>query len=109
MIGANKELRYYVTQRGNAPAEDWLSDLRDKKAVTIIQTRLDRLALRNPGDHRMVGNGVWELRIHFGPGYRIYYGEDGESLIILLYGGDKSTQNKDIQKAQNFWADYRSR
>lgn len=54
-----------------------------------------------------VGGGVWELRIHFGPGYRVYYGEDGPRVVLLLCGGDKATQGKDIRKAQELWAEYR--
>ena len=61
----------------------------------------------NFGDHSHVGQGVWELRIHYGPGYRAYYGEDGPVIVLLLCGGDKSTQKRDIRKAHEFWAEYR--
>ena len=63
----------------------------------------------NLGKHRSVGGGVIELKIHFGPGYRLYLGQEGENLIILLCGGDKGTQGKDIRRAQYYWRDYRSR
>lgn len=102
-----KELRYYVTLNGNAPAEDWLAELRDRKGARIIKVRLDRLSLGNPGDHRAVGLGVWELRIHFGPGYRVYYAEENGQLIILLCGGDKDSQERDIKRAHEYWLNYR--
>lgn len=102
-----KELRYYVAANGAVPAEEWLDGLRDRKGAAIIRTRLDRLAHGNPGDSKLVGEGVKEVRIHFGPGYRVYYGEEGKRFVILLYGGDKSTQSKDVRKAQEFWKDYR--
>ena len=77
----------------------WLSGLRDRRARARIQSRLDRLAMRNPGDAKPVGNGVSEMRIDYGPGYRVYYLQRGNVLIILLCGGDKSTQDKDIKRA----------
>jgi putative addiction module killer protein len=80
---------------------DWLRELRDSRAKAIIAARIRRLAFGNPGDVRPVGDGVSELRIHFGPGYRVYYVQRGAVLIVLLCGGDKSTQEKDIEKARN--------
>ena len=77
----------------------WLDDLRDIRARARIMVRIERLAQGNPGDVRAVGEGVSELRIHYGPGYRVYYKQQGRQLIILLAGGDKRTQSKDIQKA----------
>ena len=109
MSSLKKELRYHITAHGSSPAEDWLEDLRDRKGAAIIRTRLDRLAYGNPGDCKALGQGLFELRVHFGPGYRVYYGEEGRELIILVYGGDKSTQTKDIHKAKEFWAAYRSK
>lgn len=78
---------------------DWLSGLRDRQARVRIQIRIDRLALGNPGDVKPVANGVSELRISYGPGYRVYYVQRGSTMIILLAGGDKSTQSKDIKQA----------
>lgn len=78
---------------------DWLSGLRDRQARARIQTRIDRLALGNPGDVKPVAKGVSELRISYGPGYWVYYVQRGLTLIILLAGGDKSTQSKDIKQA----------
>jgi putative addiction module killer protein len=78
----------------------WLDGLRDLRARARIQARIERLAMGNPGDVRPVGEGVSELRLDFGPGYRVYYKKRGRQLVILLAGGDKSTQAKDIKKAQ---------
>lgn len=101
-----KEARYYVAPKGKSPCENWLNNLRDRQGRAIIRARIRRLELGNHGEHRYVGHGVWELKISFGPGYRVYYGEDGDRLVILLLGGDKSTQNKDIKKAQDYWSEY---
>ena len=77
----------------------WLDDLRDIKARARVQARIERLASGNPGDVEPVGEGVSELRINYGPGYRVYFKKRGRELIILLAGGDKSTQAKDIKTA----------
>jgi putative addiction module killer protein len=84
----------------------WLDALKDKRAVAIIRARLNRVRLGNFGDSKPVGGGVEELRIDFGPGYRVYFGRDGESVVILLCGGTKRTQSKDIATAQALWKDY---
>lgn len=78
---------------------DWLGDLRDQQAKVRIQTRIRRLSLGNPGDVKPVGEGVSEMRIDYGPGYRVYFVQRGELLIVLLAGGDKSTQDRDISTA----------
>ena len=78
----------------------WLTALKDRRAKARIQVRLDRLVLGNPGDVRPVGGGVSELRIDYGPGYRVYFSQRGETLVILLCGGDKSSQDRDIVKAR---------
>ena len=77
----------------------WLRDLRDLKARARVQARIERLIGGNPGDARPVGSGVSELRINYGPGYRVYYQQNGPTLIILLAGGDKSSQARDIEEA----------
>lgn len=79
---------------------DWFDGLRDQRARARIAKRLDRLIEGNPGDVKAVGEGVSELRIDYGPGYRVYYVERKSVLIILLCGGDKSTQDRDIKRAQ---------
>ena len=78
---------------------EWLSGLRDARAKAEVARRVRRLALGNPGDVRPVGEGVSELRIHYGPGYRVYHVQRGNLLVVLLCGGDKSTQAKDISLA----------
>jgi putative addiction module killer protein len=77
----------------------WLDDLRDLQVRARVQARIERLAAGNPGDVEPVGEGVSELRINYGPGYRVYFRKRGRALIILLAGGDKTTQAKDIQAA----------
>ena len=109
MIRAKKELVIYETRENKAPFEEWLESLKDRKARAIIRVRLDRLTYGHLGQYGSVGAGVHELKIQFGPGYRVYFGEDGDALIILLCGGDKSTQRRDIEKAKEYWADYRMR
>jgi putative addiction module killer protein len=79
---------------------DWLSALRDSQTKARIAARIRRLAFGNPGDVRPVGEGVSELRIHLGPGYRVYYVQRGTSLVILLCGGDKATQDRDNETAK---------
>ena len=78
----------------------WLGALRDRRAVARIAARLDRLASGNPGDVKPIGEGISELRIDVGPGYRVYYMQRGRVLVVLLCGGDKSTQQQDIRQAK---------
>lgn len=78
---------------------NWLDGLRDIQARARIMARIERLALGNPGDVKAIGRGVSEMRIHYGPGYRLYYKQQGPLIIILLAGGDKRSQKKDIQRA----------
>jgi|SRR5665213_783608 len=79
---------------------NWLRSLRDEKAVARIQIRIDRLELGNPGDVKSVGEGVSELRVDYGPGYRVYFAQRGKVLVVLLCGGDKPSQNADIKTAK---------
>ena len=80
--------------------DNWLKSLKDRKAKARVQARIDRLELGNFGDVAPVGEGVSELRIHYGPGYRVYFVQRGQTVVILLAGGDKNTQNSDIKKAK---------
>ena len=85
---------------------DWLDRLRDQAGRARILVRVDRLIHGNPGSHRNLQGGVSELKIDFGPGYRVYYTQRGEQLLLLLIGGDKSSQTKDIAKAQQLAKDF---
>jgi putative addiction module killer protein len=102
-----RELRVYESSSGKVPFEDWIEGLRDAKGRAQIQVRMDRLEQGNLGDCKPVGQGVLEIRIDIGPGYRVYFGEDGPVVILLLIGGDKSTQDKDIKTAKRYWQQYR--
>jgi putative addiction module killer protein len=98
-------VREYVAPDGKNPFRDWLDSL--TLAVRArIQVRVLRFELGNLGDHKSVGGGVWEARVMFGPGYRIYFGKEGASVVVLLAGGDKGSQAKDISRAQALWGDY---
>jgi putative addiction module killer protein len=101
-----RQLEIYATDAGAEPFEDWMAALKDQAARGAIRARLERVEDGNFGDHRSVGDGVYELRINFGPGYRVYYGLDGKVIVLLLSGGDKATQEKDIKKAKKYWQDY---
>ena len=107
MEGTTKSLKIYHAPDGQAPFQEWMESLRDEKGKGIINARLGRVRLGSLGDFKSVGQGVLELRVNFGPGYRIYLGRDGQTVVILLCGGDKKSQRKDIQNALAFWADYR--
>jgi putative addiction module killer protein len=87
--------------------DTWLDKLKDPPGKARIIRRLDRLAAGNPGDVQPIGQGLSELRLHVGPGYRVYYLQEGDTLILLLCGGDKSTQQKDIEKAHELAAEWR--
>ena len=95
-----KHLTMYATLAGHVPVEAWLAALRNRHARARIRVRIDRLSLGNAGDARAVGVGVWELRIDHGPGYRVYDAQSGSDLILLLCGGDKTTQTADIALAR---------
>ena len=92
----------------SATFDRWLRRLKDRRAAARVQVRIDRLAAGNPGDVKPVGSGISELRIDYGPGYRAYYLQEGQRLILLLCGGDKSSQQKDIEEAKRIAADWKS-
>ena len=103
------EIRLYQSAEGEQPFTEWLQSLRDQQARARIRIRLDRLCLGNFGDCEPVGDGVIELRIDWGPGYRVYCARLGQMIVLLLCGGDKRTQKKDIKRAKDYFKDYKDR
>ncbi len=103
-----KTITIYQDENGHEPYTSWFKDLQDKVGKARIETRLRRLESGNYGDYKPVGDGVLELRLFFGPGYRVYFGEEAGNIIILLIGGDKDSQDKDIKKAKGYWREHLS-
>ena len=99
----------YTTPSGRDPMAEWLDQLRDRSGRRAVLVRLARAEAGNLGDHKPVGNGVFELRIHSGPGYRVYYAQEGKAIILLLAGGDKSTQRQNIQTAILYFREWNTR
>jgi len=104
-----RQILIYRCSDGRKPFEEWFSSLRDGTVKTRIRTRLDRVEDGDWGARRWVGGGVWEIKFHEGPGYRVYLGLDGIKVVVLLCGGDKRRQRDDILKAQIYWSDYLDR
>jgi putative addiction module killer protein len=100
------EIREYLTAEGRSPFAEWLEELGDKQVRARVLTRINRVRASNFGDCKPVGEGVWELRMTFGAGYRIYFAREGQTVVLLLCGGDKGSQNKDIDRAKRYWKDY---
>jgi putative addiction module killer protein len=100
---------HYLTTAGEDPFQSWLDELGDVKARVTLLRRIDRLAAGNFGDHRFLRSGVWELRLDLGPGYRVYFGRHGITVVLLLCGGTKRTQGSDIDRAARFLADFQRR
>lgn len=113
LVGYNKdmeiEIELYETASGHCPFDDWFESLKERHTRTKILTRLDRLKVGNFGDCKALGDGIAELRIHYGPGIRIYYSKIGNKIVLLLGGGDKSSQNKDINNAKDYLKEYHAR
>ncbi len=103
------EVRHYLTAAGVDAFAEWFEALADRHAQARVQTRIDRLERGLFGDAEPCGEGVWELRIDWGPGYRVYYARSGERIILLLLGGDKRKQQADIEQAKEYWRDYQQR
>ncbi|MEO8400696.1 MAG: type II toxin-antitoxin system RelE/ParE family toxin [Gammaproteobacteria bacterium] len=104
-----KELRFYRTREGKEPFVEWIESLKDVTGRAHINNRLNRIAIGHYGDCESVGNGVRELKIHYGPGYRVYFSEQADTIVLLLLGGSKRTQNKDIKKAKQLWEEFKER
>lgn len=103
------EISHYLTPEGKDIFLEWQLSLRDSKARIAIDRRINRIELGNFGDHKFCRDGVWELRIDFGPGYRVYYAIAGSKVVLLLSGGDKGTQTTDINRACEEWKDWQRR
>ena len=101
------EIRKYRRTDGLIPFDRWMAKLKDERAKARVLVQVDRLRLGLAGDSRSVGEGVFELRVHEGRGYRVYFARDGKTIVILLCGGDKSTQRRDIDLARAYWRAYR--
>lgn len=106
MIKKRKAVYYKDSTSKKEPAKEWIDGLKNLNAQARIFVRIERAENGNLGDHKSVGEGVFELRIDVGPGYRLYFVFDGNEIILLLIGGDKSTQSKDIVKAKKYWKTY---
>jgi putative addiction module killer protein len=103
------EVRRYLTESGQDVFGEWLAGLKDARARAKVATRVARLAAENFGDCKPLREGVWELRVDWGPGYRVYYAMVEQSCVLLLCGGDKRKQAADIKRAVSFWKDYQQR
>jgi putative addiction module killer protein len=103
------EVHHYLTEADRDPYQEWLDKLKDLVGRVAIQRRVDRMASGNFGEHKALQEGVWELKMDIGPGYRVYYALESNAIVLLLCGGAKSTQAADIKKAVRYWHDYQKR
>ncbi len=103
------EIRHYLTHDAKDMYLDWLRKQRDTTARIAVDRRVNRLELGNFGDHSFCRDGVWELKVDVGAGYRVYYAMAGKKIVLLLCGGDKRTQNADITRACDYWQDWQRR
>ncbi len=102
-------IEIYEAVNGKRPFENWIKEIKEVHTRAVILTRLERLKLGNFGDCKTIQEGISELRIHYGPGIRVYYGKIGNKIILLLCGGDKGSQERDIAKAKEYLKDYQAR
>ena len=103
------EIRHYLNRAGKDVFDDWLTDLADARAQAKIAARINRLAAGNFGDCKSLRQGLYELRVDCGPGYRVYYAMIGRVCVLLLCGGDKRKQSRDVERALQFLNDYKGR
>lgn len=101
-----KEIRFYRTKNGKEPFVEWFETLKDVRLRAQIKNRLERLAVGNYGDYKSIGDGIHELRIHYGAGYRLYFAEVDKIIVLFLTGGIKKNQVKDVIKVRAYWADF---
>ena len=102
-----RNLQVHRTSSGREPFTEWFESIQDIKTQTRIEARLNSLKYGNFGDYQSVGGGVFELRLHFGSGYRIYFAAVDDTIVLLLCGGDKSSQARDIVRAKAYWLEYK--
>lgn len=102
------DLIIYKPRASRAPFEKWFLSLKDRKTRQIIQSRIDRAAFGNLGDIKSVGDEIFEFRINYGPGFRVYFSIQGKKVLLLLIGGDKQTQSRDIEKAKMYLKDWKN-
>lgn len=103
-----KQLVFYADENGDEPFQLWLDDLRDARNRRRILRRLTRVQQGNYGDVEPIGEGLSELRFFFGAGYRVYFGEDADNIVVILCGGDKDSQSQDIENAKAYWQEYQN-
>jgi putative addiction module killer protein len=101
------DIQRYIDSAGKEPVTEWQKSLRDQTAKVAFARRLTRLQAGNFGDHKFCRQGVWELKIDVGAGYRVYYGKEGDQMVLLLCAGDKRTQDRDIDTACNYWQEWK--
>jgi putative addiction module killer protein len=101
-----QEIKKLELENGFVPFDEWFDSLRDRRMQAAVDARLTRMRAGNFGDCKSVGGGVFELRISFGPGLRVYYGRHGRQIVVLLGGGDKRSQPRDIRRAQELWQQF---
>ncbi len=106
-MSLQKVVEIYCDRFGDEPYTIWIYSLKDPKTKARIEQRIRRIEKGNFGDHASVGEGVWELRLDFGPGYRVYYAHKDEQMVILLGGGSKKSQQRDIDQARFYWNEYK--
>ena len=106
-VAQPRELEIYRTPNGQEPFTQWFESIPDLKTRTRIEARIDRIESGNLGDHKSIGGGIFELRLEFGAGYSVYFGQIGNTIVLLLYGGDKSSQVRDIKRAKAYWQEYK--
>jgi putative addiction module killer protein len=104
-----KDVDYYYAPDEGCPYKEWFASLKEVKVQQAVDARLARARRGLLGDSKWVGQGVWEFRLDIGPGYRLYFGQPTREQIVLLLGGHKKTQEKDIRSAQNYWAEHQGR
>ena len=103
------EILEYLSESGKSPFQSWLDSLMDVKGRACIRQKINRLRLGYLSNIRALGDNVFEIRIFFGPGYRVYFGKSGKNTIILLYGGNKGSQKRDIERVKKYWETYQGR